>query len=418
VFAIQSRSGKLLPKFVAILDGKPRKLTEVRRVYEHILNARLADSLLFWEQDHKRLPLGRFGRLQDLVFHERLGSMEEKTQRLDKLRVALAEAWRLTDHEQQHLQRTCVLAKCDLLSAMVKEFPTLQGVIGKYYARDSKEPPEVAEALEEQYLPSGGWLPRTLLGSALAILDKLDTLSSYFAIGIEPTGDEDPFGLRRAAQGIVEAVWAIHRPLQIDRLFRAVWVMEPFRSLNKTKLEGVARRIQTYLAERLYTFAWPAPAPTRDLIDAVLSSQWDDLVNAMDRIVSLQQLDGKPTLLRAAKVVERTSNILKPVTVRPTEVNPDQFQEPLERQLWQLYSANKDRLFQLIQGKSYAEATVEYGKTFFDVLHEFFERVFVNVEDEAIQQNRLALMRVINALYTEHVADLSKLAILQPKTTL
>ncbi|MBI3088097.1 MAG: glycine--tRNA ligase subunit beta [Candidatus Omnitrophica bacterium] len=405
VFALQTSAGKLLPAFVAILDGTPAKMAQVRRMYEHILNARLADSLLFWEQDHTRLPLAKFGRLRDITFHERLGSMEDKTQRLDKLRRALAEAWQLTDQEQRDLERACLLAKYDLLSSVVREFPTLQGIVGKYYAIASKEPSAVAAAIGEQYLPAGDQLPKTLVGSALALLDKYDTLSSYFAIGIEPTGDQDPFGLRRAAQGVVEVAWAVRKPLPIDRL-------------------GGGPRIRAYLAERLYTFAWPAPAsaaspersegmPPRDLIDAVLSSPWDDLVDAMERIRHLRQLDGNQTLLRAAKVVERTTNILKGASLKQDRVDPSRFQEPLERELWQRYDAQKDRIGELIRGRAYAEATKAYGETFFEPLHEFFERVMVNVQDEALQQNRLALMNAIKVLYTDHVADLSKLAILQ-----
>lgn len=414
VFAMQTSSQRLMPKFVAILDGRPRKLKPVRRVYEHILNARLADSLLFWEQDHKNFPLDRWvDWLRDVTVHERLGSMADKTLRLRGLSEPLAEAWQLTKEERGSLRRACQLAKADLASQMVKEFPTLQGVMGKYYARDSGEPPAVADAVEEQYLPIGERLPKTLIGSALAILDKYDTLTSYFGLGIEPTGDEDPFGLRRAAQGIVEVAWRAHCPFPLSHFLRARASMEPFRTAPPKEIAAVGHRVQRYLFERLYTFSWPRPLPTPDLIEAVLSSPCDDLVDVMDRIRSLQQLDGQQTLLRAAKVVERTRNILRTAALRQTEVDPARFQEPLEHKLWELYHTHKDRLLQLIQGKSYAEATKAYGEVFFDALHEFFERVFVNVHEEALQQNRLALMRAINALYTDRVADLSKLAILQ-----
>ena len=155
--------------------------------------------------------------------------------------------------------------------------------------------------------------------------------------------------------------------------------------------------------------------PSRALIDAVLSSPWEDLVNVMDRILALRQMDGKPTLLRAAKVVERTHNILKSATLKQGDVDPGRFQEPLERQLWDRYQQNRERVLHLIRSRSYAEATAAYGETFFDPLHAFFERVMVNVNEEAVQQNRLALMKAINVLYTEHIADLSKLVILQPR---
>ena len=396
VFALQTAGGKLLPRFVAILDGTPTKTAQVRQMYEHILSARLTDSLLFWNQDQQRSLEDMRRQLSHVTFYEDLGSIAEKADRMHKLAAVFEKAWGLSQEQLAHLRRACELAKADLVSTVVKEFPTLQGIVGKYYAHDRQEPRPVADAIGEQYLPIGNERPKTLLGSALAILDKYDTLVGHFSKGRMPTGDQDPLGLRRAAQGVVEVAWHIHKPLPIDRL-------------------GGGPRVRAYLAERLYTFAWPPPAPSRDLIDAVLGSPWDDLVNVMDRIRALRQMDGNQALLRAAKVVERTTNILKAASLKQGRVDAARFKEPLEQQLWDRYQQNQDRVLQLIRSRAYAEATTAYGDTFFDPLHEFFERVMVNVEDEALQQNRLALMKAINVLYTAHVADLSKLAILQPR---
>ena len=432
VFALEAAApkraraqGGLLAKFVAILDGSPRQSARIRRIIEHILNARLADSLLFWNEDHRHLPLEQMAsRLHGVSFHEQLGSMADKALRLEALSEPLAEAWQLTHDEQQHLRRACQLAKADLVSAMVREFPTLQGVIGTYYAADSGEPRPVAEAIGEQYLPAraeqreaggpaGGQLPTTLLGKALALLDKFDTLVSYFSLGIEPTGDQDPFGLRRAAQGIVEVAWAAQRPLPLDHLCRKSHSMEPLRRAPPERVAVTSTRVQRYLLERLYTFGWPGPAPSADYIDAVLGSPCPDLVDAMVRIRSLQELDGRSGLLKAAKVVERTRNILKGATLHQAQVDPARLQEPLERQLWDLYRSHEPQVARLSEGRSYAKATTLFGEVFFTPLHEFFARVLVNVPDQALQQNRLALMRLINTLYTDRIADLSKLSILQ-----
>ena len=413
VFAIEA-GGKLLPQFVAILEGNSKRPTQVRQVIERILNARLADSLLFWTDDHKRLPMAKMAEaLSGVTYHEKLGSMAEKTVRLRALSEPLAEAWQLSEEERGQLRRACQLAKADLVSTLVKEFPTLQGVMGKYYARDSKESELVAEAIEEHYLPIGNVLPTTLLGSALAILDKYDTLSSYFGLGIAPTGDQDPFGLRRAAQGIVEVAWAIHRPLPLEPLLRTRASMEPFRSAQPKDVAAIGRQIQRYLLERLYTFAWPEPAPSVDTIDAVLASPCDNLIDAMDRIVSLQRLTGHPGLRKAAKVIERTRNILRNASVRQQDVDPARLTEAPERKLWELYQSNQDRVTRLMQEKSYGEATTLFGELFFEPLHQFFDEVLVNVPEESVQQNRLALMRAIHTLYTGRVADLSKLTLLQ-----
>ena len=176
-------------------------------------------------------------------------------------------------------------------------------------------------------------------------------------------------------------------------------------------------RIQHYILERLYTFAWPKPAPAPDYIDAVLAGPRDDLVDVMDRIRSLRQLAGDPALLRAAKVIERTHNILRGAPLRQPQVDPSRLQEPLEQRLWELYRTHQEEIARLMHDRSYQEATTRYGNVFFEPLHEFFDRVLVNVPDEALQQNRLALMKAINALYTGQIADLSKLTILNREQT-
>ncbi|MBI4597945.1 MAG: glycine--tRNA ligase subunit beta [Candidatus Omnitrophica bacterium] len=395
VFAVES-GGKLQPTCIAILEGKPGKPAEVRAVIERILNARLADSLLVLKEDREHLPLEHMAkRLSGVTFHEKIGTMAQKSERLETLSETLAQAWDLDTEERLQLRRACVLAKADLVSTMVKEFPTLQGVIGKYYALDSGESPATATAIEEHYLPLAEKAPKTLIGSALSIIDKLDTLTSYFAIGIMPTGDQDPFGLRRAAQGIVEVAWNVRRPFPFARL-------------------RVGEPVRRYLLERLFTFAWPAPSPSADCIQAVLASPCEDLVDAMDRIHTLQRLhQRRSALLKAAKVVERTRNILVGTRDGGKGINQALFQEPLEKALWSCYTSSKARIEQLIHRRSYADATAAYGETFFDPIHEFFDKVMVNVDDEQIRTNRQALMRAINVLYTARVADLSKLTILQ-----
>jgi len=417
VFAIEAR-GTLVPAFIGILDGPSRKPQHVRTFCEHILNARLADSLLFWNQDRK-MPLDQVD-LSGVTVHERLGSMADKARRLVALAKALAQAWSLSQQESMQLERACLLAKADLVTMMVKEFPTLQGVMGKHYARAAGEDKAVAEAIEEQYLPVGVRLPSTVIGSALAILEKYDTLVQYFAIGIKPTGDQDPFGLRRAAQGIVEVAWNLKN--LPDAYPERRLDLTPLRQVCTSNgwhptigLGVVCDQVKSYLLERLSTFEWLQPTPSADVIAAVLSVPGDDLVDVMSRIEKLQQirLQRDQVLLRAAKVVERTHNILKAAKLQQPEVDPAKLQEPSERALWDVYCAKKDRLQELINGRDYIRATEAYGEAFFEPLNRFFNQVMVNVKDEAIQQNRFALLRAIKTLYTDRVADLSKLTILQ-----
>jgi len=412
VFAIEA-GGKLLPRCIAILEGKPKQPALVRKIVQRILNARLADSLLFWQNDAK-VPLDRRD-LSGVTFHEKLGSMTDKSKRITQLSAALADAWSLKAEERKRLERACLLAKADLVTTLVREFPTLQGTMGKHYALSAGEPAEVAHAIEEHYLPLLGRMPKTLLGSALSVLDKYDTLAGYFSVGITPSGDQDPFGLRRAAQGIVEVGWAVHRPLPLQALFTA------WQKLSKTGQgkAGLAQQIQTYLLERLYTFAWPTPVPSNDCIDAVVSlyqsRPCDDLIDVMERIRTLQQLSGRPAILKAAKVIERTRNILKGAADGSGDVDPDLLKEDPERQLWDVYRGNRDRVVKLIEERSYDRATQEFADLFYEPLHLFFDKVMVNDPDAALKRNRLALMRAIHTLYTDRIADLSKLTVLQQR---
>jgi glycyl-tRNA synthetase beta chain len=228
-----------------------------------------------------------------------------------------------------------------------------------------------------------------------------------------PTGDPDPFGLRRAAQGIVEVAWKAHRPLPLGQLLRTRSTMEPLRSGSPQDIAAVGARIQRYLFERLYTFEWPKPTPSADYIDAVLASACDNLIDVMERIVSLKRLDGHPGLRKAAKVIERTRNILRGAPLRQPQVDPARLTEAAERRLWELYRSHEPRVVELAQARSYGEATTLFGEVFFEPLHRFFDEVLVNVPDEPLQQNRLALLQAIHALYTGRIADLSKLTLLQ-----
>lgn len=412
VFAIQ-KGKDLLPQCIAILESTPAKPAQVRAIIERILNARLADSYMFLNGDRAR-PLAEMARdLAGVTFHEKLGSMAVKAGRLTRLADTLATAWDLAPGEAQQLRRACELAKADLVSTMVKEFPTLQGVMGKYYARHSGEPEPVAAAIEEHYLPIGKKLPMTTLGCALAILDKYDTLSSYFGLGIMPTGDQDPFGLRRAAQGIVEVTWAAQKPFPLSGMLSARAADEPFASLPKDHAAKVGETIRRYILERLYTFDWPAPVPANDYIDAVLASPAADLLDAMKRIQTLQALSSHPGLRKAAKVIERTRNILKSATVKQQDVDTGRLAEAPERELWSAFESNHEQVRRLAESGDYSKATTLFGETFYEPLHTFFDKVLVNDPDEGKQQNRLALMKAIHTLYTERVADLSKLTLLQ-----
>jgi len=429
VFAMQSKSGTLLPRFVAMLDGPPGKPKAVQAVIERILNARLADSLIFWNEDLKRLPLERLvADLSGVTFHEKLGSMAEKTKRLEALAQALIDAWKVDEAQAKKIRQAAHLAKADLVTNLVREFPSLQGVIGKHYALASGASEEIAEALEQQYWLEeaseeeerrhAGRIPGKDISLALAIIEKYDTLASYFGIGIEPTGNADPFGLRPRAKGIVVAARILGKslPLPLIDLFNSRASFAPFQAMPAADKERIASRIKGYIFERFSTTN-PAWSESRDVISAVIASRDnDDLTDVLERIDILHQLKADQRLAKSAKIIERTANILKGATAQPQNgVDPARLQEPLERQLHALYESKKEAFAQLVERKSYAEATALFAEAFYEPLHAFFDQVLVNVDDESLRRNRLALMQAINTLYTGRIADLSKLAILQPQ---
>jgi glycyl-tRNA synthetase beta chain len=175
--------------------------------------------------------------------------------------------------------------------------------------------------------------------------------------------------------------------------------------------------VREYILDRLRTFEWAQPAPSPELIDAVLACHPDDVVDAMHRIQSLQRLGAAAGLRKAAKVIERTRNILKGAPRAPRQVDPEKLQEPQEQKLWEVYQAHQQGVVELADRRSYAEATTKFGEAFYDPLHDFFDKVMVNVPEPSLQQNRLALMQAIHTLYTDRIADLSKLTSLQHEET-
>ncbi len=432
VFVVENPpDNRLLPRWIAVLEGKPGKPDAVRAVIERILNARLADSLLFWNEDRKRPFEQMRVALSGVTFHEKLGTMADKTTRLEALAERLIALWkgRIDEKQERHIRQAAQLAKTDLVTYLVREFPSLQGTIGKRLLLESRDgDPDVASALEQQYWlqePSeeqqrrhANQIPGGIIGLALTIIEKYDTLASYFGIGIEPTGNADPFGLRPHAQGIVAAAKLLPQSfsLPLTELFRARASFPPFKTMSDSERDRVALRVKDYIFERLYTTTrvWKESS---DVINAVIASRDnDDLVDVMKRIQMLHALKHRrpSPLVKPAKIIERTGNILKAASAQPKDgVDSAWLQEPLEQQLYTLYESKREQFAHLVEQKSYDEATTLFGETFYAPLHDFFDKVMVNVPDELLRQNRLALMQAIHTLYTGRIADLSKLTIVQ-----
>ena len=416
-FAVEDASAQLLPVFVAVRNGGSRGLETVREGNEWVLRARLADAQFFFEEDRKRPLEARIPELAGLVVHERLGTMAQKTERLTRLANLLGSALALDVAQTGHLERAARLSKADLVTQMVRELPELQGVIGGVYARLDGEPAPVAGALREQYLPRGALLPRSDVGAYLAILDKLDLLLSALAAGFAVSGSQDPYGLRRAAGGIVAIV--LDRHLRINlRAFAGAALAETHPALDPARRSAAIDGTLDLLRQRLRTTLIEAGI-SYDTVDAVLEAGADDLADAADRAHALWAFRRRPEFSRLYTAFDRAARIV-PANFHG-EVRPEGLDHEAERALL----AALDRMEPLGpagSGGGAARSSTDRGPgdaagryeqalqrltALADPVDRFFTDVMVMAEDEAVRRNRLALLsRVVRLM--RPFADLTR----------
>lgn len=414
LFCFSTKKG-LLPRFAAVLNGRVKNINLVRRNYESILEAKLKDSQFFYQEDTRSPLEEKVEQLKKVVFHEQLGSLFDKTQRMVNLAGVFAQRVGLSPRETQNLQRAVYLAKADLVTQMVVEFPGLQGIMGREYARASGESEEVAQAIGEHYLPrsASDCLPASRVGALTSIVDKIDNITGCFFLGQEPSGSYDPFALKRQASGIIRIIldqkWALSLTELIGTSLGFYFSTED----TTDKIEEIKRKILLFFRERIYNLFIESKF-SYDLIEAVMASGYDDVTDTWNRIEQLNSIFTDDRFEQARNVVERTNNIIKGVKIDlDKEVEEDLFVDNLETQLWQVYKAKRDQIEQLIDEAKYKEATFVYGRQFFEIIHRFFDQVLVNVEDEKLRANRLRMMRYINRLYTHKVADLAKIVVVK-----
>jgi glycyl-tRNA synthetase beta chain len=412
-FAVQNAAGKLLPHFITVSNIESRDPAKVRAGNERVVRPRLSDGAFFWSQDRKAPLADRRAALDAVTFQAKLGSIGDKVRRVSALAGEIA---LLIDAEKASAVRAAELAKCDLLSAMVGEFPELQGIMGRYYATADGEPAEVCAAIDEHYLPRGAGdsLPATGAGVAVALADKLDTLAGIFAIGQKPSGTKDPFGLRRAAIGVLRILVEKKIDLDLRALVSRACALQPVQGAT------AANDVWDYIVERLRAYFVDAGAST-EMFDAVRASE---PVSPLDFGARLNALVGFLALPEAAALTaanKRIANILR----KSTSISPDPalqtaappatpqaelLREPAEKAL-------ADELAEAVPDVERALARPEAGKRDYKsaltrlaqlrpAVDAFFNGVMVNVEDPALRNNRLALLAQLRGLFTR-IADLS-----------
>ncbi len=415
-FAVRRRDGKLAPHFLAVINLNRDAKGLVRAGHERVLRARFADAKFFWEVDQKCRLADYLPKLASVTFQARLGSYGDKVERLRALSRWLAEQWFARGiHEARvaHADRAAELAKCDLITDMVREFTELQGIVGGLYARVQGEPEEVSWAVYDHYRPTGldEPAPRNLTGATVSIADKLDTLVGCFAVGLAPTGSSDPFGLRRAGLGIVKIILERKLPFSLSEAIGAA-ARGLFGYAPKLKVTPeVEKSVFDFLIDRARYIFLEREGFAYDEINAVVAAGADDLVDARDRLAAVREIRKTRNFEPLAVSFKRVRKILEKAgsekTWRFPAVRPELFQEEAERRL----HAAAHRVAQEAEGhkkvRGYREALQGIAKLRPEV-DEFFDRVLVMAEQEDIRRNRLTLLAELLREFST-IADFSEI---------
>jgi glycyl-tRNA synthetase beta chain len=399
-FAVQGPQGELTGWFVTVSNIESRDPSKVREGNERVVRPRLSDAAFFWDQDRK-IPLQEHAaKLAGVTFQAKLGSYADKTARVTKLAELIGGRIAAGPLAAQAAE----LSKADLMTAMVGEFPELQGTMGRYYAEAEGLPREVSLALEEHYRPryAGDALPATKTGQAVALADKIDTLVGIFAIEQRPTGAKDPFGLRRAALGVLRILLEAGLDLDLVELLEAAAALQPVQRA------AVAGEVYDFIAERLRGMLLEQAGTTPEMLDAVLSNRPRSPLDAVTRLAALKEFLLLPDAGVLAAINKRIANILKKTQVRADMiVDPEGLIEEAERGLQRALMDLRGPVLEATSQRRYADSLRALVGLRAPV-NDFFDRVMVMDENTSKRNNRLALLRDVQILLGG-VADLSRL---------
>jgi len=408
-FALERAGGELLPWFITVSNIDSPEPEVIRSGNERVVRPRLADAEFFWAQDRRQPLSARLAGLRQMTFEAQLGSQADRTQRIAVLAETIAAA---VGADPGASVRAALLCKCDLSTAMVREFPELQGLMGRYYALADGEPAAVAEAIREHYLPRGAGdaLPASPIGDAVALADKIDVLAGIFAIGQKPSGTRDPYGLRRAAIGLLRIVLEHRLDLDLPALLDRAIALQPLPDMS-SRAASLATEIYEFVLERLraqYLESRDSNGMSTEMFDAVLATRPRSLLDFHARLRALVQFVARPEGASLAAANKRIANILrKSAEVAAPAIAPELLREAAERELHRVLESIRAQLEAAIAARRYAEALdLLAGSS--GAVDQFFDRVLVNDPDPALRGNRLALLSQLRALFGG-IADLSRL---------
>lgn len=400
-FPIYDKDGKLLPHFIFVSNINPEDPTAIIEGNEKVVRPRLTDAEFFFKTDLKQKLVDRLPRLETVLFQQQLGTLKDKTDRIEQLAGEIAKQ---IGADEVKAKRAGLLSKCDLMTNMVFEFTDTQGVMGMHYARHDGEDEEVAVALNEQYMPrfAGDELPKSLVASAVALADKFDTLTGIFGIGQAPKGSADPFALRRAALGALRIIVEKNLPLDLEDLVKKSAALFGDKLTN----QNVVADVVDFMLGRFRAW-YQDEGIAVDVIQAVLArrptrpADFDARVRAVSHF---RTLDSAEALAAANK---RVSNILAKADAAIGEINLTACVEPAEKALAEAVLALRTEVQPLIAKGDYT-AVLDKLANLRAPVDNFFDNVMVNAEDPALRQNRLAILNTLQGLFLQ-VADISLL---------
>ncbi|HYC58927.1 MAG TPA: glycine--tRNA ligase subunit beta, partial [Thermoanaerobaculia bacterium] len=404
---IRGRDGRLLNSFLAVLDNEGDPEGHAAYGNSFVTNARFADAKFFYETDHRKKLEERLEQLSHLQFQEKLGNYREKTERIERIARGICEAAGIDDADAAMAARLC---KSDLVTEMVKEFTDLQGRIGGIYAREEGLPENVWQAIYDHYQPVSidDALPRNRTGAVVSLADRIDTLVGFFSVGSKPTGSKDPFGLRRAAQGVAQIL--LNRDKREVKISLSQLIALGFDAFNLAD-NSVSHDLHFFFAERIATIlqasAWQFEY---DEIRAAMEVfGWNNapLTDLVERIAAVKGVRSEANFLSVLDSAKRIANITSDYPW--TEVTPSMLKEPVEQRLNELADSVLSRIGELRRERQYRQALQAFAEMAPE-LELFFKEVMVNVDDASLRNNRMALLRKIGNAVAQ-IADVTKIVV-------
>jgi glycyl-tRNA synthetase beta chain len=400
-FPVFDQHHKLLPHFIFVANIASKNPNQVIKGNQKVMHARLSDAAFFYETDLKTPLIKHVDALKNVVFQDKLGSLYDRSQRIAALAKVIASQLGVDPKQAEH---AALLAKCDLMTNMVYEFPELQGIMGRYYAEKNGEAKDICEAIVQHYLPagSGDKLPENPVAICVALADKIDLLVSIFSIGKKPTGDKDPFALRRAAIGVIRILLSLQVDLAITTL-----VSETGKQLS-TFNATVASEVESYLLDRL-KYYYLEQGEDVALFNAVNSVTFSGLPDFAKRLAAVKNFTNLAEAKALAEANKRVKNILSKQNAKTLtgDINVDLLSEKAEANLFDAIQQQKKNIKPLLAEKNY-QAILQSLASLQPVVDQFFTDVMVMVDDNALRNNRLLLLNQLRDLFLT-VADISQL---------